>query len=170
MHRFVFPLALPFVLIATVAAAQPIKTLETGKIWSAYSLPKEGGPTCYLVGKPTKSTPANAQRSRVDAMVSHRVGEKAYNVVTFNLGYAVKKNTPAEVTIDGKKYVLFLDNDAAWTPNAKTDKTVTEALARGNTAVVKAISAHGTTTTDTYDLTGFGQALKAINAACKVKP
>ena len=170
MHRFVFALALPFVLIATIAAAAPIKTLETGKVWSAYSLPEKGGPTCYLVGKPTKSTPANAQRSRVDAMVSHRVAEIAYNVVTFNLGYPVKKNAKAELTVDGKKYALFLDNDAAWTPNATTDKTVTEALARGNTAVVRATSTHGTTTTDTYDLTGFSQALKAINAACKVKP
>lgn len=169
MHRFAIALALPLILIATGAEA-PIKTLETGKFWSAYNLPEKGGPTCYLVGKPTKSTPANAPRSRVDAMVSHRVAEKAYNVVTFNLGYPVKKDAKAGVTIDGKKYPLFLDNDAAWTPNATTDKAVTEALARGSTAVVKATSARGTTTTDTYDLTGFGQALKAINAACKVKP
>ncbi|MDE2230052.1 MAG: hypothetical protein KGL11_13575 [Alphaproteobacteria bacterium] len=168
MQRFAVILALPFVVVATGASAQ-LKILETGTIWSAYSLPNKGGPTCYLVGKPDKSTPPTAQRSRVDAMVSHRVAEKAYNVVTFNLGYAVKKDAKAELTIDGKKYGLFVDNDAAWTPNAATDKAVTEALARGSTATIKAVSAHGTATTDTYDLTGFGKALKAIDATCKVK-
>jgi len=168
MQRLAAALALPLILAATGAVAQ-VKTLATGKIWSAYSLPAKGGPTCYLVGKPTKSLPATAPRSQIDAMVSHRVAEKAYNVVTFNLGYAVKKDAKAELAVDGKKYPLFLDNEAAWTANAATDKAVTEALARGNTAVVKAASARGTATTDTYDLTGFGQALKAIDAACKVK-
>ncbi len=168
MQRLLAALVLPLILAATGAAAQ-VKTVATGKIWSAYSLPAKGGPTCYLVGQPSKSDPANAQRSRVDAMVSHRISEKAYNVVTFNLGYAVKKDAKAELAIDGKKYPLFLDNEAAWTPNAATDKAVTEALARGNTATVKAVSARGAATTDTYDLTGFGQALKAIDAACKVK-
>ncbi len=168
MQRFAAALALAVVLVATGAAAD-IKTLETGKIWSAYSLPEKGGPTCYVVGKPVKSEPADAQRSRIDAMVSHRVGEKAYNVVTFNLGYAVKKDAKAEVTIDGRKYPLFLDDGAAWTSSAATDKAVTEALARGNSATVKATSARGVATADTYDLTGFGEALKAIDKACKVK-
>ncbi|MDE1931746.1 MAG: hypothetical protein KGI43_09310, partial [Alphaproteobacteria bacterium] len=94
---------------------------------------------------------------------------KAYNVVTFNLGYAAKKDAKAELVIDGRKYALFVDNDAAWTASAATDKAVTEALAHGKTAVLKAASARGTATTDTYDLAGFGQALKAIDVACKVK-
>lgn len=168
MNRFLPALALPLILIAT-GAATPIKSLETGKIWSAYSLPEKGGLTCYLVGTPAKSEPAAAERSHVDAMVSHRLAEKAYNVVTFNLGYATKKDAKAELAIDGKKYTLFVDNDAAWTADAATDKAVTEALARGNTAILKAAPAHGPATTDTYDLTGFGEALKAIDAACKVK-
>ena len=169
MQRWIAVLALPLVLFATSAMAQEIKTLESGKIWSAYTAPEKGGPTCYLVGKPASSEPASVPRSRVEAMVSHRVGEKAYNVVTFNLGYAAKKDAKAELVIDGKKYALFVDNDAAWTASAATDKAVTEALARGKSAVVKAASAHGTATADTYDLAGFGQALKAIDTACKVK-
>src|SRR5487761_285585 len=153
MQRLLAALGLPLILAATGAAAQG-KTGATGKIWSAYSLPAKGGPTCYLVGQPSKSDPANAQRSRVDAMVSHRISEKAYNVVTFNLGYAAKKDAKAELVIDGRKYALFVDNDAAWTASAATDKAVTEALAHGKSAILKATSARGTATTDTYDLAG----------------
>lgn len=169
MQRWIAVLALPLILVATSAFAQDIKTLETGKIWSAYTVPEKGGLTCYLVGNPASSEPASLPRSRVDAMVSHRVSEKAYNVVTFNLGYAAKKDAKAELVIDGRKYALFVDNDAAWTASAATDKAVTEALAHGKSAVLKATSARGTATTDTYDLAGFSQALKAIDTACKVK-
>ncbi|MGH6968287.1 MAG: invasion associated locus B family protein [Stellaceae bacterium] len=169
MQRLAAVLALPLVLVATSALAQQVKTVETGKIWSAYTVPEKGGLTCYLVGSPAKSEPSSLPRSRVDAMVSHRVAEKAYYVVTFNLGYAAKKDAKAELVVDGKKYNLFVDNDAAWTASAATDKAVTEALAHGKSATLKAASARGTATTDTYDLSGFGQALKAIDAVCKVK-
>jgi len=169
MQRWIAALALPLVLVATSAFAQDIKTLETGKTWSAYTVPEKGGLTCYLVGKPISSEPASLPRSQVDAMISHRVSEKAYNVVTFNLGYAAKKGAKAELIIDGRKYALFVDNDAAWTASAATDRAVTEALAHGKSAVIKATSARGAATTDTYELAGFGQALKAIDTACKVK-
>ena len=168
MTRFLTALALPLILIST-SAATPIKTLATGKIWSAYSLAEKGGLTCYLVGSPAKSEPAASERAHVDAMVSHRLAEKAYNVVTFNLGYAAKKDAKAELAIDGKKYTLFIDNGAAWTADAATDKAVTGALARGKIATLKAVSERGMATTDTYDLSGFDEALKAINTACKVK-
>jgi Invasion associated locus B (IalB) protein len=166
MQRIVSILAAVLVLSPVAALAQ-IKTLATGQIWSAYSADEKGGPTCYLVGHPAKSLPAGAHRNSVDAMVSHRVGEKAYYVVNFDLGYAAKEGAKAELNIDGKKFALFIEKDAAWSPDASTDKAISESLARGRTATLKATSAHGTSTTDTYTLEGFSAALKAIDKACK---
>jgi len=165
MQRFVAALA-ALLLLAPAAWAQ-IKTLAAGKVWSAYSTVEQGKTTCYLVGVPAKSLPAGAARSNVNAIVSHRTAEKAFYVVTFNLGYAAKEGAKAELNIDGKKFTLFIEKDAAWAPDAPTDKAISEALARGKTAILKASSAKGTATTDSYSLEGFGQAFKAINDACK---
>ena len=168
MQRFVIAATAALALAFGPAAAMAqVKTLAAGKAWSAYSMPDKSGPICYLVGKPVKSTPANATRGSVDAMISHRVGEQAWYVVTFNLGYAAKPDAKAELAIDGKKFALFIDKDAAWAPDSTSDKIIALALSRGKTATLKAVSARGTATTDTYNLAGFGDALKTIDTACK---
>jgi hypothetical protein len=139
------------------------------KGWMAYSNPDKGGKTCYLAGHPAKTLPSGASRGRVDAVIAHRLSDKAYNVVTFDLGYTAKDGTKAELKIDGKKYQLFIEKDAAWAPDSPTDKAITEALARGKAATLKAVSARGVATTDTYLLDGFGTALAAIDKACNYK-
>src|SRR5208282_1090165 len=123
------------------------------------------GKTCYLAGHPAKTLPSGAARGRVDAVIAHRLGDKAFNVVTFDLGYGAKD----ELIIDGKKYQLFIEKNAAWAPDSPTDKAITEAMARGKSAVLKASTARGVATTDTYLLDGFSAALEAIDKACNYK-
>jgi hypothetical protein len=144
-------------------------SLGGAKGWTAYSYPDKGGKTCYLVGHPVKSQPQGAARTRVDAVIAHRLSDKAFNVVTFDLGYAAKDGSKAELNIDGKKYQLFVEKDAAWAPDSPTDKAIAEALARGRNATLKAISARGTASTDTYLLDGFSAALAAIDKGCSYK-
>ncbi len=148
--------------------ATPI-AIGGGKVWAAYSYPDKGGKTCYLAGHPAKTQPSGAARGRVDAVIAHRLSDKAFNVVTFDLGYAAKDGAKAELAIDGKKYQLFIEKNAAWSPDSPTDKAITEALARGRFATLKAISARGVATTDTYALEGFSAALEAIDKACNYK-
>lgn len=136
------------------------------KGWTAYSYSEKGGKTCYLAGQPAKTLPSGVARGRVDVVIAHRLADKAYNVVTFDLGYAAKDGSKAELVIDGKKYQLFIEKNAAWSPDSPTDKAIAEAMARGKSAVLKASSARGVATTDTYALDGFGAALEAIDKAC----
>jgi hypothetical protein len=137
--------------------------------WDAWGFTDKTGKVCYLVGHPSKSEPANLTRGRVDAVVTHRPGEKAFNVVNFDLGYPAKPGSSAELDIDGKKIALFTDKDAAWSADAETDKLAAETLGKGHRAILKASSARGTATTDTYTLDGFKTALDAIDKTCGVK-
>ena len=143
--------------------------LGGAKGWEAYSFPEKGGKTCYLAGHPAKTLPSGAARGRVDAVIAHRLGDKAFNVVNFDLGYAAKDGAKAELIIDGKKYQLFIEKNAAWSPDSPTDKAITEAMARSKSAVLKASTARGVATTDTYALDGFSAALEAIDKACNYK-
>jgi hypothetical protein len=151
------------------AAASAPQEIGGGKNWTAYAYTEKGKKVCYMLAHPAKSEPAKLKRGRVDAMVTHRPAEKAFNVVNFDVGYPFKEGSSAELDVDGKKFTLFTNKDAAWDPDAATDKTVTEALAKGTEAVLKGTSAHGTVTTDTYSLDGFTAALGAIDKACNVK-
>jgi hypothetical protein len=151
------------------AASEGPKSLGTTKSWGAYSAGSGKNIVCYMVGKPTKTLPVNPTRGRVDAHVTHRPGENADNVVNFGLGYETKANSKAELDIDGKKFALFTNKDSAWAADAATDKNITIALGRGKVAILKATSARGTNSTDTYSLDGFGAALELIDKTCKVK-
>jgi hypothetical protein len=149
-------------------AAAP-KVLGSTKNWSAYSAGNGKTLVCYLVGKPVKTLPEHVVRGHIDAHITHRPGENAVNVVNFDLGYDAKSGSNAELTIDGKKFELFTAKQGAWASDAVTDKAVTIALSKGKQAVIKAVSEHNNTSTDTYSLDGFVQSLALIDKACNVK-
>jgi len=168
-------------LAAGIARAQPApkppakpadttpRSLGGNKSWDAYTLGAKSAQLCYLVGKPAKSEPATAKRGRIDALITHRPAERAVNEVNFDLGYTAKADAKAELDIDGKKFSLFIDKESAWTNDAATDKAVTEAMAKGKRAVIKASSLRGIATTDTYSLDGLAATLALVDKACNVK-
>lgn len=152
------------------AKAEPkTKDLGSAKDWSAYVAGEKPALICYVVGHPSKSLPAKVTRGRIALQVTHRPAEKAFNVVSFELGYTAKPGSSADLEVDGKKFSLFTNKDAAWTPDAASDKAVTTALEKGHNATLKATSDHGTQTTDTYALDGFAHVLGLADKACNVK-
>lgn len=154
--------------IAQAATGAP-KLLGSDKQWSAFSAGSGKTLVCYLVGKPAKTLPEHVVRGRIELNVTHRPGENTYNVVNFQLGYDAKAGSNADLTVDGKKFSLFTAKQGAWASDAATDKAVTVALSKGKVAVLKAVSEHNNTSTDTYSLEGFGKALELIDKACGVK-
>jgi invasion protein IalB len=154
---------------APVDPAAAPKSLGITKNWSAFTAGTGKTQVCYLVGKPVKTLPVGVQRGRIAGNVTHRPGENTYSTVNFQLGYETKAGSNAELTIDGKKYELFTAKQGAWAADAATDKTVAVALSKGKQAVITAVSEHNKTSTDTYSLDGFAQALALIDKACNVK-
>jgi hypothetical protein len=156
-------------LVVLPARAEDASRIGGAKAWDAYAYSEKGAKVCYLVGLPAKSEPPGLSRGRVDAYISHRPAEKAVNVVQFHAGYPFKDGANAELDVDGRKFQLYTVKDAAWANDPAEDKAVTEALGKGKRAVFKGTSARGTSTTDTYALDGFKDALAAIDKACGVK-
>ena len=64
---------------------------------------------------------------------------------------------------------MFTKGDTAWARTAELDKAIVEAMVKGKQAVVKGTPEKGPSTTDTYSLAGFAQALAMIDKACGVK-
>ncbi len=153
---------------AAADAASP-RSLGAAKDWAAYSAGEKNTLVCYLVGHPDKSLPAGARRGRIDAHVTDRPGDKAFNVVNFDLGDDAKPGSSAELDIDGKKFTLFTNKNSAWANDAAEDEAVTIALSKGKRATVKAVTLHGIASTDTYSLEGLAAALAFIDKACGVK-
>ncbi len=94
-------------------AEQGISRLGSAEGWSAYSDTEKNRKTCYLIGEPSKSEPAGAKRDKAQVTVTHRPQEKATNEVSFKAGYVFKEGSDAELAVDGKKFSLFTNKDAA---------------------------------------------------------
>ncbi len=152
-----------------VAAESPTNRLGSVLSWSAYDYKGKSGLVCYLIGDPRKTEPARMRRKPPIAMITHRPGEKVYDVVSFVEGYPLKKGSDVALDIDGKKFDMFTDGDSAWSRTSDLDKQIVAAMAKGRTAVVTGTPDQGPPTVDTYSLAGFSRALALIDKACGVK-
>jgi hypothetical protein len=149
------------------AAAIKSKSLGEFKHWSAHEFREGRAKTCYAHGEPTKMTGKYKTRGRTFIQVTHRPAEGTWNEVGITGGYSYRADSEAIVTIDKKRFVLFTDKDTAWAKNSRQDRILVRALKKGRIMTVRATSSRGTVTIDTYSLSGFTQAYKAMGRACK---
>ena len=155
-----------FGYVGIAAAATPQILGEYGD-WIAYYYRDNAGPVCYMASTPKKDEGKYSKRGDIFVVVTHRPNEKSYDVVNINAGYTYKKNTQVELKIGTKTFYLFTDGDKAWAMKDKDDKDIVAAMKRGSRMIVDGVSSRGTKTKDTYSLTGFTSAYKAISNKCK---
>ncbi len=156
------------VLMSSASYATNPKQLGKHGDWTSYSLSENGSKVCYMVSKPVKAQGKYTNRGEIFALITHRPSENTRNVFSYITGYTYKAGSDATVTIDGKRYVLFTQDDTAWAPDANADSKLAKAIQTGSKMVVKGTSARGTLTTDTYSLKGSGSAYKAISKECGI--
>jgi hypothetical protein len=161
-------LLLALALVSLPARADE-KPLGEFKGWEAYSFKERGKTACAVWGKPKSSKGKYKRRGVVRVFIAHRRWAKRVNEISFEAGYAFKKDSEATVTIDDRKFTLFTDGDTAWNRAAKDDAAMVRAMRVGKAMTVQGVSSRGTKTRDTYSLFGFTAAHNAINKACKVK-
>ena len=151
------------------AADQGRKRLGVFNDWQAYTLkiavPKDTSP---------KSVVRNGRRVKISrgdvyVTITNRPATETANEVNVVIGYTFRKNSQVSYTIDGRRNKLFTMDDGAWAYDSKSDSAIVRAMERGKTLVVTGTSEHGTTTKDTYSLSGFTAAHNAIDKACNVK-
>ena len=137
--------------------------------WSAFANGKGKAKTCYIASVPEKETGKYKSRGNTYILVTHRPAEKSHDVFELRAGYVYRKDSEVVVNIDGQVYKLFTDRGTAWARDPKADRSLARMMIRGKSMIVTGFSSRGTKTIDTYSLSGFTAAYKAIGKACGVK-
>ncbi len=159
---------LAFLLAAPAAqAADDAKTLGTFGKWTAFSSGAGGKMMCYVALPPAKSEGTYKNRGDVMLTVTHRPGDKAFDVVSLVAGYQYLGDSDVAVTVGTKKFALFTSADRGWARDAATDKQIVEAMLKAANLTAKGTSSKNNVTTDTFALGGFTAAYRAISDACK---
>ncbi|KKB08310.1 hypothetical protein VE26_14070 [Devosia chinhatensis] len=158
-----------FMALAPAAAqAQQATELGTFNAWSAYTATDASGAMCFIIGEPTRSEPAGANRDPIKFLIVHRKGMGSKNEVQTQIGYPYNTtDAKASVSVDGKSYVMGARGSTAWLASAGDEAGFVQAFKAGNQMVVRGTSQRGTDTVDTYSLAGATAAMNAIDSACQ---
>lgn len=141
--------------------------------WSVFVVtnPQE----CYVAAQPSGSSAerdgqtVEVNRGDIRLFVRFNPGENVANEVSFTSGYPFQAGTPVRMQIGDEGYDLDPgEGDAngwAWS-RQEEDARLVDAMRRGSSARVTGVSTRGTTTVDTFSLSGFTAAVNDAQSRC----
>ncbi|SCY22887.1 invasion associated locus B family protein [Paracoccus tibetensis] len=155
--------------LGTAAAQQSNNVVATEGDWTVFAAdnPRE----CWAVSPPrsTINTRGGQQvevaRGDIRLYVAYRPGQNGE--VSFTGGYPFAPDSTVEVDVGGRKFNLFTEGESAWTGSPSDDEALVGALRAGSSAVVTGRSARGTTTKDTFSLSGITAATNTARQRCQ---
>ena len=151
---------------ASVVSAQTPTRIQQFKAWGAYSYKSGNSTVCFVLSVPTTKEPAAVDHGDIFFIVSQRPGQNISYEPQAMMGYPLQANSKVTVSIDGKSFVMFTKDKAAWVENAAEEPALVAAMKTGHNMSVSAVSGRGTKTSYSYSLQGISAALKQIET-CK---
>lgn len=155
--------------LTAAQAQESSNVVATEGDWTVFAAdnPKE----CWAVSPP-KSTvntkdgqTVEVTRGDIRLYVAYRPGQDGE--ISFAGGYPFAPDSTVEVDIGGQKFNLFTEGESAWTGSPSEDGKLIGALRAGSSAVVTGRSARGTTTKDTFSLSGITSATNTARERCQ---
>ncbi len=168
MKRAIFFAALLALLVAVPMGLRAEQFLGEFGDWSAYTNGKGEKKSCYIASLPKKTEGKYKKRGETYILLTHWPALKDFNVIELRAGYTYKKDSEVRLNIDTNAFSLFVAGGTAWARDKKTDRLLARAMIKGVRLVALGTSSKGTRTRDTYSLSGFTAAYKAIGKACGV--
>ncbi len=154
-------------LVATETSAQTV--IGNFGDWTVFKDSTGKNRVCYIVSEPKKETGKYKSRGDTYIMLTSRPAEKSRDVFELRAGYSYKKASEVAVRISNRVFTLFTDGGTAWAYDSKVDRALARAMIGGRDMLVTGYSSRGNKTVDTYSLTGFTAAYKAMNKACGLR-
>ncbi len=133
--------------------------------WGAYATQGKTK-TCYALAQPKTREPSSLKRDPAYIFISTRPAENVKSEISFIMGFPMKDGGEATAEVGSSSFSLIAKGSDAWVKNPAEESRLIEAMKRHAKLTVKATSAKGKTTTDSYVLSGLGQALEKAHKAC----
>jgi hypothetical protein len=153
-------------LIAAHAVAQTVDLVERTGSWSLYADTATPKQTCFVASQPQAVEPIGANRGPIFFYVSAWPKDGVKTEPSVKVGYPIDSAKDMTITIGNDTFKLFSNGERGFVSDPTEELKLIEAMKKGSTAIVKATSSRGTSTTDTYSLSGITQALQKLTEAC----
>lgn len=161
-----------------LAAQEATNVVDNKQDWTIY---EEPSPTdtkvreCFATSQPTETLntstatgqPKAVNRGMIRLFVAYSSDGKRKGDIAFTGGYPFKPGSTVNLKIGDNSFELFTQGEWAWPESPAADERIRSALRAGANAVLTARSQRGTTTKDTFSLTGFTAASEDAQKRCK---
>ncbi len=147
-------------------AAKPAGPKQIGKFgdWTAATHQDGGATICYAFVRAQSSTPALQGRGEVVLTVSQRPANR--DTVAISAGFAYAANAAVTVQVDQAGLDFYTAQRNAF---ARDGKAAVAAFQKGSRAIARSPGPRDAQVTDTFSLTGFTDAYKAIVKECPAR-
>jgi hypothetical protein len=148
------------------ASAQAVDLVEKQGVWSLYADTATPKAVCFIAAQPQAVEPLGANRGPIFFYISAWPKEGVKAEPSVKVGFPVKPDAEMSVTVGTETFKLFIKGERGFVQDPNEELKLVEALKKGSNAFVKATSARGTATTDTYSLSGLSAALDKLASTC----
>jgi invasion protein IalB len=157
---------LAFALAFGAAHAHAQQFDKAFKDWNVFSIDQNGQKTCYIASAPTKKDGNTQTRDEPYMLVTSR--SAAVDEVSVSSGYPYKEKSEVDIKVDKNRATKFFSKDSlAWAYTEDADKEMVRQMRKGSKMLVSGTSEKGTKSSDTYSLSGFGNAYDRMKELCK---
>ena len=149
------------------APAQTTKPASVFGDWTAHTHQDAKAKICYAASQPKTQEPKGAKRDPAFFYVSAWPKDGVKTEISVKVGYPLKKDSEVTVTVGKDAFKLFASSERAFVSDPAQETKLIETMKKGSSMQVQGTSERGTTTTDTYSLTGLAQAMQALADLCQ---
>jgi invasion protein IalB len=156
--------------VKPAAAAGPAKPMLVGTYgdWGAYSTQGGKAKICYALAQPKERTPASLKKEQAYIFISNRPAEGVKNEISVIMGVPLKEGAAeAKAEVGAATFDLVSKGQNAWVKNAADETRFIDAMKKGSKLTVKGTLVKGGAATDSYSLSGLGQALDRVVKDCQ---
>ena len=158
-------LGVTFVPVGSVHAQSVSKT-GTFSDWSLYTDERKPHQFCFVTAEPKSSEPQDTAREMPHLYISAWPKDGVKAEVSVFLGFPAKKNTEVTANVAPANFRMSANDDRAYVNDATQELKLVDAMKKGSKMAVAATTQTGAAVTDTYSLSGLGQAMQELQTTC----
>ncbi len=155
-----------FIFAPFAAAAESVTKVATFNDWSLYADANTPHVFCFVLSEPKSSEPSAATRTTPLIYISAWPKDGVKAEVSLRMGFPVKSGSEPSIKVGDAQFKLFGSEDRIYVKDATVELKLVDAMKKGAELTAEATSERGKTITDSYSLSGLGQATAKMQEVC----
>ena len=164
--RLAFGLTALFVPVTQALSAEAVTKIDTFTDWSLYADAKSPLLFCFVASESKSSDPKGATRDAPHLYISAWPKDGVKTEISFRMGFPVMAASEPSVNIGEAQFKLFANEDRIYVKDPTQEPKLVDVMKKGTDLKAAVTSERGTTVTDSYSLSGLGQAMGKLQDEC----